>query len=97
MASETEQRTQRERLRTFGDTLLFEGGDALLPELLETGEDAGRGFFRTGAGASSRRNARRALSSMIHSTVSPLENSMARAMAEGKLMYHCSLALRLMS
>jgi len=38
-----------------------------------------------------------ALSSMIHSTTSPLLNSMACAIAAGKLIYHCSLALRWMS
>ena len=77
VASETEQRTQRERLRAVGDALLVEGGGALFPESLELREDTGGVFFRTGGGASRRRSARRALSSMIHSTVSPLENSMA--------------------
>jgi len=77
MASETEQGTQREGLRAVGDAALLEGGDAFVPELLELGEDAGRVFFRAGGGASRRRSARSALSSTIHSTVSPLENSMA--------------------
>jgi hypothetical protein len=31
---------------------------------------------------------------MIHSTISPRENSMAWAKAAGKLMYHCSLFWR---
>jgi hypothetical protein len=34
---------------------------------------------------------------MIHSTVSPRSNSIAWATAEGKLIYHCSLSLRLIS
>jgi hypothetical protein len=97
VSSETEQRTQREGLRALGDAALIEGGAALGPELVEGGEETGRVFFKAGAGGASRRNARRALSSTIHSTVSPRENSMAWAMAEGKLMYHCSLVLRLMS
>jgi len=97
MASEAEQRTQREGLRALGDAALVEGRGALVPEPLELGEDPGGVFFKAGGGASSRRSASRALSSTIHSTVSPRENSMACAMAEGKLMYHCSLALRLMS
>ena len=97
VTSEAEQRTQREGLRAVGDAALVEGGCALAPELLELREDAGAVFFRTAGGASRRRSASNVLSSTSHSTVSPRENSMACAMAEGKLMYHCSLALRLMS
>src|SRR5581483_6261634 len=81
----------------FGDALLGEGGGAFSPELLDGGEDAGRVFFRTEGGGLSRRRARRLLSSMDHTTVSPREKSRACATAEGKLIYHCSLALRLMS
>jgi hypothetical protein len=77
MASEAEQRTQRERLRAVGDAALVEGGDAFVPEPLELGKDTGRVFFKVGGGASSRRSASSALSSTIHSTVSPRENSMA--------------------
>src|SRR5207248_10178070 len=54
-------------------------------------------FFSLGAGGAWRRRANRDLSSMIHSTDSPFWNSRAWATAEGKLMYHCSLAWRLMS
>ena len=77
VASEAEQRTQREGLRAVGDAALVEGRDALVPELLELGEETGRVFFKVGGGASSRRSASNALSSTIHSTVSPRENSMA--------------------
>jgi hypothetical protein len=77
VTSEAEQRTQGEGLRAVADALLVEGGEAVFPELLELREDTGGVFFRTGAGASRRRSARRALSSTIHSTVSPLANSMA--------------------
>jgi len=94
---QTEQTAQRERLGAFGDTLLGEGGEALSPELLEGGEDAGRVFFRMEGGGLRRRRASRLLSSIDHSTVSPRAKSKAWATAEGKLMYHCSLALRLMS
>ena len=97
MTTETEQRTQGEVLRTVGDAVLVEVGEALVPELLELGEDTDGVFFRAEGGGSRRRSARSALSSMIHSTVSPRENSMACATAEGRLTYHCSLALRLMS
>ena len=97
VASETKQGTQREGLRAVGDAALVEGGEAFVPELLEAGEDAGGVFFKTEGGGSRRRSASRVLSSMIHSTVSPRENSIAWATAEGKLMYHCSLALRWMS
>jgi len=37
------------------------------------------------------------LSSIIHSTTSPFSNSIACATAAGKLIYHCSLLVRLMS
>lgn len=97
MASKTEKRTQREGLRAARDAALEKGELAFVPELLELGEDARRVFFKAAGGGSRRRSARSALSSTIHSTVSPRENSMAWAMAEGKLMYHCSLDCRLMS
>jgi hypothetical protein len=97
VAAETEEAAQGEGLSAEGETLLGEGGDAVCPELVEGGEDAGRVFFRRGAGGLRRRRASRLLSSMDHSTVSPREKPMACAMAEGKLMYHCSLDLRLMS
>ena len=77
MASESKQRTQREGFGACGDAWLSEGGSALLPELLELREDADRVFFRAEGGVSRRRRARRDLSSTIHSTVSPFENSMA--------------------
>jgi hypothetical protein len=84
-------------LGAFGDALLGEGRGTFSPELLEGGEDAGRVFFRTEAGGWRRRRASRLLSSIDHSTVSPRVKSKACATAEGKLIYHCSLALRLMS
>ena len=97
MTSQTKQRAQRESLGVRGESALMEAGAALAPELLELGEDAGRVFFRTEGGVEARRSASSPLSSTNHSTVSPRENSMAWARAEGKLMYHCSLAWRLMS
>lgn len=97
VSAEAKQGTQGERLGAVGETLLVEAGAAVAPEFFELGEDTGRVFFKAGGGASRRRRASRALSSTIHSTVSPRENSMAWATAEGKLMYHCSLDLRLMS
>jgi hypothetical protein len=97
MTTQTEQAAQREGLGALGDALLLEGRDAVVPELLEGGEDAGRVFFSVAAGGRRRRRARRLLSSTDHSTISPRAKSMAWARAEGKLMYHCSLALRLMS
>jgi len=77
MASESQQGTQRESFGACGDAALLEGWSAFVPELLELREDTGRVFFRAEGGVSSRRRARRDLSSTIHSTVSPLENSMA--------------------
>jgi hypothetical protein len=97
MASQAEQRAQREGLGALGEASLVEAGEALAPELFEMGEDTGRVFFRTEGGGLVRRRARRPLLSTNHSTVSPRENSMAWATAEGKLMYHCSLAWRLIS
>jgi hypothetical protein len=60
-----------------GDAALVEGGDALAPELLEVREDTGGVFFKAEGGGASRRKASIALSSTIHSTDSPRENSMA--------------------
>jgi hypothetical protein len=97
MTPQTEQTAQREGLGALGDAPLVEGGEAFPPELLEGGEDAGRVFFSVGAGGWRRRRASRLLSSTVHSTVSPREKSIAWARAEGKLIYHCSLAWRLMS
>src|SRR5208282_855915 len=97
MTSQAQQGAQREGLGVRGETTLVEAGAALTPELLEVGEDAGRAFFSTEAGGEARRRASRPLSSTNHSTISPRENSMAWARAEGKLMYHCALAGRLMS
>src|SRR5215467_8542430 len=97
MTAQAKQAAQREGLGAIGKSLLVEGWEALLPGLLDGGEDAGRVFFRREGGGLRRRRASRLLSSMDHSTVSPREKSMAWATAEGKLMYHCSLALRLMS
>ena len=97
MTPEAEQAAQRERLRAFGNAMLGEGLGGLAPELVEGGEDAGGVFFRREGGGFKRRRARRLLSSMDHSTDSPREKSMACATAEGKLMYHCWLDLRLMS
>jgi len=77
MATQAEQAAQREGFGARGDALLVEGGDALAPELLEGGEDAGRVFFNVEAGGWRRRRASRLLSSTIHSTVSPREKSMA--------------------
>ena len=95
--SQTEQGTQREGLGVRGKAPRVEAGAALVPELREMGEDASGVFFSSGAGVAVRRKASRLLSSTNHSTTSPRENSMAWARAEGKLMYHCSLARRLMS
>ena len=50
MTTQAEQAAQREGLRPVGEALLREGGAAFSPELLEGGEDAGRVFFRIGAG-----------------------------------------------
>jgi hypothetical protein len=98
VTAEAEQAAQREGLGALGDALLGEGGEALAPEFLDGGEEAGRVFFfRTEGGGLRRRRASKLLSSMDHSTVSPREKSIACATAEGKLMYHCSLDLRLMS
>src|ERR1039457_625182 len=97
MTSQTKQRAQRERLGARGKAPLVEAGEALAPELFELGEDAGRVFFSTAGGVEARRSASKLLSSTNHSTVSPRENSMAWARAEGKLMYHCSLDWRLMT
>jgi hypothetical protein len=50
MASQTEQRAQRESLGVRGEAALVEAGEALAPELFELGEDAGRVFLgRKGA------------------------------------------------
>jgi hypothetical protein len=51
MASETEQRTQREGLRAVGDTPLVEGGETFVPELLELGEDTSGVFLKPTAEA----------------------------------------------
>jgi hypothetical protein len=77
VAAETEQTAQGEGLGAVGEALLGEVGEALGPELLEGGEDAGRVFFRREAGGLRRRRASRLLSSMDHSTVSPREKSIA--------------------
>ena len=97
VTSQTKQGAQRERLGVRGKAALVKAGEALAPELLELGEDAGRVFFSSARGVEARRRAKRLLSSTNHSTVSPRENSRAWARAEGKLMYHCSLAWRLMT
>jgi hypothetical protein len=97
MASPTKQGAQRKGLGVRGDTALTEAGEALRPEWFEFGEDTGGVFFSTEAGGAARRKANSPLSSTNHSTLSPRENSMAWARAEGKLMYHCSLAWRLIS
>ena len=88
VAAEAEQAAQGEGLCALGGALLGEGGEAFLPELEEGGEESGRVFFRTGAGAWGRRRASKDLCSTNHSTISPLEKSMAWARAEGKLIYH---------
>ena len=77
VASEAQQRTQREGLGALVDALLGVEGRAGSPELFEAVEEAGRVFFRTGPGAWGRRRASRLLCSTSHSTVSPRENSMA--------------------
>jgi hypothetical protein len=43
--SQAKQAAQREGLRALGDALLGEGGEAIEPELLDGGEDAGRVFL----------------------------------------------------
>lgn len=97
MPPETKQRTQGKGLGVVGDAPLVEGWLAPAPELLEVGEDTRGVFFKAEGGGASRRSARSALSSTTHSTVSPRENSIACATADGRLTYHCSLDLRLMS
>jgi len=92
MAAEAEQGTQREGFGALGEAPLVEGGEALVPELVKVEEEAGGVFFKAEGGGWVRRRASMALDSTIHSTVSPRANSIAWAMAEGKLMYHCSLA-----
>ena len=77
MPSETEQTAQAEGLCALGGALLGEGGDAVGPDLLESGEDAGRVFFKAEGGGCKRRRASRLLSSTDHSTVSPREKSIA--------------------
>jgi hypothetical protein len=77
VATEAKQGTQGEGSGSVGEALLEERRAAVVPELLELREDAGRVFFRAEGGGLRRRNANSALSSMIHSTVSPRENSMA--------------------
>jgi hypothetical protein len=77
MTREAEQIAQGEDLGRIGDALLGEGGSAIVPELVEGGEDAGRVFFRTEGGVLRRRRARRLLSSTDHTTVSPRAKSIA--------------------
>jgi hypothetical protein len=77
VATEAKQGAQGEGSGSVGEALLEERRAAVVPELLELREDAGRVFFRADGGGLRRRNANSALSSMIHSTVSPRENSMA--------------------
>jgi hypothetical protein len=50
VTTQAEQAAQREGFGAFGDPLLAEGGETFRPEVLEAGQDAGRVFFRTGAG-----------------------------------------------
>ena len=69
---------------------LSEDVHVLLPESQEVVEEAQRFFLP--AAASGRRRSRCCLSWTVHSTVSPLVNSMAWARAAGKLMYHCWLS-----
>jgi hypothetical protein len=97
VTTETKEAAQGECFGATSDALLGEGWGALSPEPLEGGEEVGRVFFKGDGGGLRRRRARRLLSSMDHSTVSPREKSRAWATAEGKLMYHCSLERRLMS
>jgi hypothetical protein len=90
VASEAEQRTQREHFGESGDALVREVGGALLPQSLDLFEESeGSFFFSTGGGALGRWRASKSLCSTNHSTTSPRENSMAWARAEGKLIYHC--------
>jgi len=77
VATETEKATQGERFGATGEALLGEGWGAFSPELLDGGEEVGRVFFKSEGGGLRRRRARRLLSSMDHSTVSPREKSMA--------------------
>jgi hypothetical protein len=97
VTAETEETAQGEGFGALGDAVLVEAGLAFLPELLEMGEEAGGVFFKGDGGAWRRRSDNRLRSSTDHSTVSPRAKSMAWARAEGKLIYHCSLALRWMS
>jgi len=50
MTTQAKEAAQREGLGAVGNAPLTEGGEAFSPELLEGGEDAGRVFFRVGAG-----------------------------------------------
>lgn len=77
MTAETKEGTQREGLGTVGEAGLVEGRSGEGEELFEVGEDAGGVFFKADGGVLRRRKARRDLSSMTHSTVSPRVNSMA--------------------
>ena len=98
MPSQTKQGAESESFGSLKCSLLRESGACLLPEFIEGFSQSLRRFFLSDSGGGlSRRRRRWALSRMIHSTISPRWNSMACAMAEGKLMYHCSLCFRLMS
>jgi len=80
------------------DPFLAERFAGLREAFLEVFEkSAGRFFFIADFGGEVLRNTSWERSSMIHSQTSPCSNSMARAIAAGKLMYHCSLFSRLMS
>src|ERR1051326_3269373 len=96
MTAQAEQGTYIKGMRALRNPGLECWRAAVLPEGVEAVEER-RVFFNTGAGAEGRRKASRLFCSTSHSTDSPRSNSMAWARAEGKLIYHCSLALRLMS
>jgi len=83
VGSETKPETQRERLPRSA-TVARRSWGRTASALLELREDTAGVFFRTAPVASRRRSASRALSSVIHSTVSPLATH-GLSEAEGKL------------
>jgi hypothetical protein len=91
------QGAQGQDARTLKGAFLGKSATSLVEEPVELGGYSSRFFFEAEGGVFNLRKTRLALSSMIHSTVSPRSNSMAWAMAAGKLMYHCSLCRRLIN
>ena len=98
MAAEADQGAQHQGVDFFLDPALAAAPECLAGEDLELVEEPWSGVFFNAEGRGWRRfSTRWERSSTSHSTVSPRENSRAWANAEGKLTYHCWLALRLIS